>query len=116
MRSVDEDYLKDKVAIVAHAVSVCQRSLVVACEKADFLGQKAPWARVMSRTRRFFDALNVPTFDGSSMCSALSQYRVSTANCKRNEWTSNFSVECRKALVKERGNLRFLVELIPTRN
>ena len=50
----------------------------------------------MSRTRRFFDALNVPTCDGSSMCRALLQYHVPTVNGKRNEWTSNFSAECRK--------------------
>ena len=68
----------------------------------------------MRRTRTIFDLLNVATCDGYSLCKALSQYRVKSAFGKTNQWYSNYTGACQRALVKEIGKLCYLVGLMPT--
>ena len=82
---MDQDYLKDKVSEVCNALTTCQRSLVVACERAEYYGQNRIWELIMTRTRSFFDALGIPTCDGSSLCRAMSHHRVSIKGGKRDE-------------------------------
>ena len=44
-RSMDDSYPRDKVVTLAQALSLFQRSLAVVCERAEYFGQGAVWAR-----------------------------------------------------------------------
>ena len=50
------------------------------------------------------------------MCKGLPPYRLTTANGRINQWTGNYTIESRNALVREFAQLCYLVCLMPTRS
>jgi len=112
----DKDFLKDKIAVLASALGLLQRSLVVFCERPEYFGQGPAWGTVMARSRVYCNLLGLTTCDGGSLCRGLSRFRVKRPGGKQNNWSSNFDPECRKVLIKEVGKLCHLAELLPLRS
>ena len=114
--SSTSNFLKDKIAVLASALGLLQRSLVVFCERPEYFGQGPAWGTIMARSRVYCNLLGLATCDGGSLCRGLSKFRVKRPGGKQNNWSSNFDPECRKVLIKEVGKLCHLAELLPLRS